>query len=204
MSHPSETVTPTLYNFVTHKIHRLYGGHNAGSSASKKELSDLRQAVGQDPAKNPLAWQYVLTGDENIDFPDNYRGRGDEASYGELATYMALTLYAVHQQSEQRNMHTKDISFGYSIGQLVAKRTPSIKKRFDALLQARNFSGIVYHARSLVQLLKQEELTFDYGRFTTDLYWLQHPRHRAKVITRWSRDFAYGYTRHPANTSTNN
>ena len=204
MSHHSETVTPTLYNFVTHKIHSLYGGHNVGASASKKELNDLRRAVGQDPAKNPLAWQYVLTGDENIDFPESYRGRGDEASYGELAVFMALTLYAVHQQSEQRNMHTKDIGFGYAVGQLVARRTPSIKKRFDALLQARNFTGIIYHARSLIQLLKQEELTFDYGKFATDLYWLQHPKHRARVITRWSRDFAYGYNRRPANTSTNN
>lgn len=202
MTDYAEPQQNSLSRFVNHTIHTLYGGNNAGSSASKKALSNLRRAVGQDPAKNPQAWQFVLIGDTESSFPEKYRGHGDEASYGELATYMALTLYAVHQQSEQRNMHVNGTGFGYAVGQLVARRTPSIKKRFDALLQVRNFTGIIYHARSLVQLLKQEEIPFDYGKFAVDLYLLQIPKHRDKTITRWSRDFAYGYTRRPATTST--
>lgn len=183
----------TLSGFVARKIHGLYAGVSTGSSAARASLSNLRRAVGRDPAKHPLSWQYVLTAEEEAAFPEHHRGSTDEPSPGEYAAYIALTLYAVHQQSEAQNMHSSQQTFGYAVGRLVQRRNPSIKKRFDALMQARTFGAMMYHTRALVQLLKQEELSFDYAKFAGDLVKLQNPQQRSKVITRWSRDFVSGY-----------
>lgn len=195
MSNNSSQV-PSIENFVSHKIQKLYSSYSAGNSSAKKQLSDLRRAVEQNPAKNPLAWQYVISSDKDSCFPEKQEYRTSDApTRTENAIYSALALYAVHQQSEQRIMHASGLPFGNAVGQLVYRRTPSIKRRFDSLLQARTFESATYHARSLVQLLKQEEIPFDYGRFATDLAQLQNPSTKSGVITRWSRDFTYGYSK---------
>lgn len=185
---------PSLYSFVAAKIQSLYKRYNAGSAAARRELSNLRRAVGKDPGNHPLAWQFVLSEDTAGGFPSLRDDERDMLSHSEYAAYLALTLYAVHQQSEQRIMHAKDKTFGHAVGQLVAERTPSIKKRFDALLQARSFPAIAYHARTLVQLLKQEEIPFNYAKFAEDLSDLQNPKDRSRVVARWSRDFVVGYS----------
>lgn len=202
MSNAPAQEAKTLYSFTAHKINKLHGSLTAGSSVAKKQLSDLRKAVGRPPAENPMAWQYVISPEEEETFPEKpeYR-QGDQPTAKELAVFTALTLYAVHQQSEQRNMHVAGRTFGSAIGELVSRRTPSIKKRFDSLMQARNYTGLTYHARSLIQLLKQEGTPFDYGRFAEDLEKLQRPDKRNGVITRWSRDFVYGYTRQNKTTN---
>ncbi|MDT0189635.1 type I-E CRISPR-associated protein Cse2/CasB [Rothia terrae] len=196
---------PSVEKFVSHKIQKLYSSYNAGNSSAKKQFSNLRRAVNQNPAKNPLAWQYVISSDEDSTFPEKQEYRtGDTPTPTENAIYSALALYAVHQQSEQRIMHASELTFGNAVGQLVVRRTSSIKRRFDSLLQARTFESATYHARSLVQLLKQEEIPFDYGRFAADLAKLQNPRTRSGVITRWSRDFTYGYSKSFSEDSSQN
>lgn len=184
----------SLGNFVAHKIYSIYSSYSAGQSAGKATLSNLRRAAGKKTDQNPLAWQYVLTPEDEAKFPSSYQGQGDQPTYAENAAFIALTLYGMHQQSLAPNMHSKERSFGKAAGELVKRRTPSIKKRFDALLSARSASAISYHARNLVQLLHQEQIAFDYGRFAEDLNRLQNPKYRATVITRWSRDFVYGYS----------
>lgn len=200
----SNSAVTGLEDFVAHKIHRLYASYQAGNSSARKQLSDLRRAVGQNPAKNPLAWQYVISPEEDEVFPEDAKYRQqDQPTRKELAAYSALALYAVHQQSEQRKMHAAGRYFGTAVGQLVSRGTPSIKRRFDSLMQARTFEGIMYHARTLVQLLKQQEIPFDYGKFAADLAKLQDPKTKAQVITRWSRDFTYGFSYQPKNTDEN-
>ncbi len=185
-----------IYEFVTQKVHLLYTAISSNNPTAKAQLSNLRKAAGKNPAHNPLAWQYVISDQEQARFPERLRGRGDQPSASENAIYLALTLYAVHQQAEQKMMHQPQTSFGYAVGQLVAQRTPSIKKRFDAMLQARTFTALTYHARNLIQLLKQEAIGFNYGKFAQDLALLQHPQYKTKIITRWSRDFVIGYQSH--------
>ncbi|QRZ61431.1 type I-E CRISPR-associated protein Cse2/CasB [Rothia sp. ZJ932] len=200
---PTSTSEQSLSRFVTRKVNALYGSYSSGSSLSKKQLSELRKAVGQDPARFPLAWQYVISAEDEHAFPEDAKYRqGDLPTQRELAAFTALTLFAVHQQSEQRIMHAAGRSFGSAVGELVDKRTASIKKRFDSLLQARTYTAMSYHARSLVQLLKQEEIPFDYGTFSEDLAKLQSPKHRSSVITRWSRNFVYGFDKTSSQTPT--
>ena len=90
-------------------------------------------------------------------------------------------------------MHVTNFRFGTAVGQLVRQTSESMKKRFDALLKARSESARRHYLRSLVTLLRSEEIAFDYGQFAQDYVQLLNPEKRDAVILRWSRDFLYGY-----------
>ena len=55
--------------------------------------------------------------------------------------------------------------------------------------------------RSLITLLRSEEIAFDYGQFAQDYMQLLNPEKRDAVILRWNRDFLYGYEPKKSKTS---
>jgi CRISPR system Cascade subunit CasB len=84
-------------------------------------------------------------------------------------------------------------SIGQAVNQLKLKKSQNesgIKTRFDALATAKTTRNIVYHARGIIQLLKQAEVKLDYPRFAQDLYNLQFGYENQKRIQRqWGKDF---------------
>lgn len=58
----------------------------------RAELAKLRRGVGHAPGDLPELWGSFLRG-----MPESFQGRSGP-SYAEWAVYLALTLYAVHQQ----------------------------------------------------------------------------------------------------------
>ena len=184
----------TLSNYVTRKVMSLYHQKDAGSSAATAKLAQLRRGSGTDPVSHPELWGIIFGENEDThDFPEHYRGKYDTPTRGEYATFTALTLYALHQQSRSQPMHVTNFRFGTAVGQLVRQTSESMKKRFDALLKARSESARRHYLRSLITLLRSEEIAFDYGQFAQDYMQLQNPEKRDAVILRWSRDFLYGY-----------
>ena len=154
--------------------------------------------------ESPKLWGDVLGLDKEDEqaFPKKYRGKGDNPTNAETAAYTALTLFALHQQSQKELMHNADVSFAKAIGRLVSQTTPSVKKRFDSLMTAQTEKARQHYLRSIVTLLRSEGITFDYGRFTTDYMYLLNPATRQKVLYRWNRDFSYGFL--PARSETIN
>lgn len=157
---------------------------------ARAQLAVLRRSAGLQPVDDPVAWQAVL---ELMTPPllDREIGRGDVPSRSEKAAFNAITLFALHLQSRTRSMHVPGRSFGSAIRLLNrARQSGSIRPRFDAVLAARQERSRLIHARSLITLLRSDDIGFDYGLFAQDLRSLMTPERRAGVLLRWGRDVA--------------
>lgn len=177
--------------YVEGVINRLspLGGNPPGPRA-RAELAQLRRGVGKLPGTVPEIWGLTLDG---LDRP----GLGDEASAEEYAVHVALTLFAIHQQSKTSCMHTRSVSFGQAIRRLaVAVSAGSedphegpVYRRFAGLATASSLDELTHHARALVAQMRAADIGFDYGRFVNDLVAFQDPARVGGVRRRWGRDY---------------
>lgn len=201
---PGKSKQALLKNAVSAKIHKIQGallGNNPKTQARAKAiLAKLRKAAIKPGAADPEAWQLVLGatglaagGEESDLLPIEIVGTGDDPNPYESSAYTVITMYAIHQQSQQKPMHQKEKRFATAVGELVSKTSPSVKTRFDSLAKAQNQGAVHYHLRSLVTLLRANEIGFDYGLLAVDLKQLATQKSRQKVLIRWSRDFVAGY-----------
>ena len=191
------TKQDALQRFVSAKINHLYRQKAAGVSAAIAELAQLRRGAGKVPTDQPhlMGMVLVLENEDEKDkqaFPEQCRGKGDKPNDAEIAAYTALTLFALHQQSQNKSMHDAEVSFGKAVGKLVDDTTTSMKKRFDSLLTAQTEKARQHYLRAIIALLRSEEIAFDYGRFVVDYMYLQHASTRKNVLYKWNREFSYG------------
>lgn len=191
------TKQDALQRFVSTKINRLYLQKEAGVSAAIAELAQLRRGAGKVPTGYPhlMGMVLVLENEDKEDkqaFPEQCRGKGDRPNDAEIAAYTALTLFALHQQSQNQPMHDAKVSFGRAVGKLVGNTTSSMKKRFDSLLTAQTENARQHYLRSLITLLRSKSIAFNYGQFAVDYMYLQNPSTRKNVLYRWNSEFSYG------------
>ncbi|WP_341827612.1 type I-E CRISPR-associated protein Cse2/CasB [Trueperella pyogenes] len=178
---------------------RLQSGYLSDSSSpehhkARADLAQLRRYANLDISNNPLALAQALFVMEG-EFSEKLAGHGDEPSPSEHAAYIALTLFAIHMQSASQEVHVKGVSFAQACGKLYRKlegSSDSIKPRIDAMLLAGSERARLVHIRSLITLMRAQEIGFDYGRLAVDLRALANPKKRAGVQLRWGRDFALG------------
>lgn len=176
---------------VAEALQAAYLGRNESKiseATARGVLAELRRHAGQKPEKAPIAFERALT----YLYPALLSEEpGRYASYDEEAAFLGLTLFALHMQSATRPMHIPGRSFAHACGLMSAQGdSKSLKPRFDAVLTATNYESQVYHARSLVTLLRSKDMGFDYGAFAQDLKSLRNPSFAKKVLLRWGRDFA--------------
>ncbi len=162
---------------------------------SRAMLAKLRRGIGKQPGELPDLFEILLG-----DMPEELYGRGDDPSYSEWAIYTALTLFALHQQGKDHpmsvggkteNKNTGN-SLGAAVGYLVKQdrdREPAIKRRFDSVATANEFTEFAHHARGLIQLLRAGDIALDYPRFAEDLFWYQFDEIRNRVRLRWGEDY---------------
>ncbi|HHT02552.1 MAG TPA: type I-E CRISPR-associated protein Cse2/CasB [Firmicutes bacterium] len=162
---------------------------------SRAMLAKLRRGIGKEPGELPELFEIVF---ENL--PEGFFGKGGEPSREIWAIYTALTLFSLHQQGKDRPMsasgeregETSGDSLGAAVGRLVRKdmtREKTLKRRFDAVLTADEFTELAHHARGLIQLLKTEDIPLDYPKFAFDLYRYQFDEARNRVRLRWGEDY---------------
>ncbi|UIZ92560.1 type I-E CRISPR-associated protein Cse2/CasB [Corynebacterium sp. CNCTC7651] len=176
------------------KLQRDYLDNPYGRDAAdaRAALAELRKASALEPAKNPMGLQKII-GMLNPPLNEDFMGHDDRLSASEVALYRSLSLFGVHMQSAKKPMHTSEVSFAQACGQLMPRtESKSFKHRFDALQLATDDASRAVHLRSLVSLLRNYELAFDYGRFSEDLRALANPNRKPGVLLRWGRDFARG------------
>lgn len=126
-------------------------------------------------------------------------------SHEEWAVYLALTLYALHQQSNDIVCVSQP---GCTLGRAVrrlAEQTvasgqdwteSSILRRFNALATAEEITEISHYLRGMIQLLraaKPDSIPLDYPRLAVDLYGLQCDAPQlaqlpANIRLRWGQD----------------
>ena len=194
-----QTGRKELEKFVASRVSAIQneylssGGERKPNAARKLAL--LRRAVSQAPGENPDEWSILFEG-----MPECLVGKGPDSSPGELAAHTAITLYAVHQQSQGVPMHCRgrDYNLGTSVRRFVnlAKAdgldlmNGELPVRFAALVTAESFSETQHYLRQLIHQLKGKSIPLDYALLAGQLYDLQFPQKADGVRLSWGRGFA--------------
>lgn len=187
----TEQKNQLVRNYVAGRLHWL---QNLPDHQQKATLANLRRGVGHVPGELPALWGVFLQ-----DLPEPLESKTGDPTRAEWAIYLALTLYALHQQGHalpKDSMHREGVQFGKAVRRLVKEGEPpessSILRRFNALATASSMPERAQHLRGIVQLLRAEAAPLDYVQLAEDLYWLQVPAQAAGVCLRWGQDY-YAY-----------
>lgn len=175
-----------LGKLVDERVRDLQRRYRGNESSGVSDLAALRGASTAAPGADPRVWELTIAG---LDVP---AGTSDEPTDDERAAHAALTLYAIHQQSQPASMHRADHGLGRSVRALVLpdkSNEKAVRRRFEALGTASTFSELMHHARGLVRQLRSSAVPLDYGRLADDLAALQDPSTAAGVRLRWGREY---------------
>ena len=154
---------------ITDAIHDYVAGQLSGLWSLPKpqrraRLAELRRGVGHQPGDLPALWGSFLQ-----ELPKELWGRetaaGEcrEPSEAEWAVYLALTLYALHQQGEENvSMNEKGCTLGRAV-RLLAQNSAtaaqdwtesSVLRRFNTLATADSMPEVSHYLRGMVQLFR--------------------------------------------------
>lgn len=151
-------------------------------------LAQLRRGAGKAPEEVPEL--YGLTGTEKLYDEGPLRGKDEErATY---ALHMAVTLHALHQQSQRsKPMHRP----GYELGAAVRMLMPPgeinepLRVRFVRVGTATSAGVLAYRLREIVLLLRRESIPLDYAMLADQLERVLDPRRAPQVRQEWGRGF---------------
>lgn len=148
------------------------------------DLAALRRGAGKEPGTVAAMWPLYTTLTERGDLTDALR-----------AEHVALTLFALHQQSKSRPVHRGGVGLGSAIRELRKAEKYSeeaVDRRFAAAATATTLTELAVHLRGLVGQLKKVEQGLDYTRLVEDLQRWQAPEHVAMVRRRWGGQYFSG------------
>ena len=95
--------------YAAQQLHRLQA---LPDNQRRAELAKLRRGIGHAPGDLPELWGSFL-----LEMPESFQGRS-APSAAEWAVYLALTLYAMHQQGNDRPMNCPGNTLGRAVRQL--------------------------------------------------------------------------------------
>jgi CRISPR system Cascade subunit CasB len=191
ITEPSAPSTPwpelgVVGRVVDHQISRLQRAALANRASGVAALARLRRGVGKPPGTVPDILEYTLA-TEFVTPQD-----GDDPTAREIAAHIVMTLYALHQQSQDRPMHRRGWGLGRAVRRLHGPDpdlTGPVRRRFDALGTADDLTELVHHARGMVQLLRSKGIPLDYAVLGDQLTRWQSCGEPAKIRLIWGRDF---------------
>lgn len=171
--------------FTKYKISSLLSQAKSGNT---KSLAELRRGIGKRPGDLPQLWGCFLE-----DMPEQFYG-DTEPSRAEWAVYIALTMFAMHQQGkdpELQPMQTDGNSLGIAMLKLAEKweNRDRVAKRFNTIVTSESMEELSHHLRGAVHLLKGENIGLDYPQLAVDIFRFQNPNMVSNVRLRWGRDF---------------
>lgn len=169
------------------------------SPASRAQLAQLRRSVSKLPGEVPETWEI-----EFANMPSMLAGTGaNPPTPGEWAIHLALSLFAVHQQSQALPMHRacnwkqrELYGLGHAVRRLVALsqgeqlEPGQMPRRFSALVTADSIEEVAHYLRQIVQQLRAASLPLDYARLAGQLYDFQQQHLRDRVRLEWGREFS--------------
>lgn len=179
-----------IHYFVERKIEQLIA--NADTGTGKSSLSYLRKGLGRKPGELPDLWGELLLG-----MPEDFYGEDGYSSKEEWACYLAITLFALHQQGRDAKilpMHEKNMGLGRALYLLSSHDSDEngelrIFKRLKALSTSKNVNEMGYHLRQIIQLLKGKNIPLDYGLLAEDLFKCQYDESSSRIHLRWGQEF---------------
>lgn len=179
-------------NAVDKHISQLQRGYLDDRSDAVAALARLRRGVGKNAGETADLWG--LTGTEPL-YQAWERGElaEDAMRHAEEAAHVAVTLWALHQQSQHRaRMHRR---YGPELGAAVRRLHPGTeideptRKRFVRVGTSSTLAVLSARLRDLVVLLRREEIPLDYGLFADQLYDWQQPGGVQRVRRSWGRSY---------------
>lgn len=150
-------------------------------------LATVRSGVGRSPGDVSGLWRHY-----RVVVPDSAAAKG--AIHHHLdAEHAALTLFAVHQQSQNTPMHQDGSVLGAALRTLRAtafKDNPdALDRRVSAAAAAESVKDLAVHLRGLVRLLRDQRIPLDYTALVQDLADWHYPNTRGNVRRRWGAQY---------------
>ncbi|MFJ2821662.1 type I-E CRISPR-associated protein Cse2/CasB [Streptomyces toxytricini] len=184
-----------LRQAVAQRIRTLQHDYRNDVSHAVQALARLRRGIGRQATETPDLWG--LVGMEQFYAARTVQGRGRvdeaEALRAERAAHVAVTLWALHQQSNRtKRMHVEDgASLGTAVRRLMSGTDSDepIRKRLVRAGTATTFDVLAQRLRELVVLLRAAEIPLDYGLLAEHLDRWQRPGGPGLVRQAWGRSF---------------
>ncbi|MGP4091860.1 type I-E CRISPR-associated protein Cse2/CasB, partial [Streptomyces sp. KR55] len=146
-------------------------------------LARLRRGAGKQPHQVPDLLGLIDTGPLYDDKASDGRPPGEESlTRAEDAVHVAMTLWALHQQSRGTGMHRPHrtdapCGLGAAVRRLMAERDAgdAVLKRFVRIGTAPDLPALARRLREIVLLLRDEDIPLDYALLARQLYQWQWP-----------------------------
>lgn len=172
-------------------IRMLQSGYLNDRPAAVAALARIRRGVGKPIHTVPDLWGLLGTDRLYTDIPDS---RPDERVRADNAVHIAVTLWAVHQQSRREApMH---VAGGPQLGRAVRSLMPNedvddepLRRRFVRIGTATSLETLAQRLRDVVLVLRQKTQAMDYAALAEQIYHWQVPDRRAEVRREWGRNF---------------
>lgn len=184
----STEIRKAVYAETARRIEHLLRHRETGSG--KATLANLRRGIGKAPGELPELWGIIFR-----DMPEELLSQYGNPSPAEWAIYIALTMFALHQQGTAEPVHTEKISLGRAYGKLRKEQTEDeeerLLRRFNQVVTASDLPELSHYLRGMIQLLRTDGIGLDYAQLASDLYLYQSPQTRMRVQMKWGQDFYY-------------
>lgn len=193
-----------LRQAVTQHIRTLQVDYLNDRSHAVQALARLRRGVGRQATEMPDLWGLVgVEQFHEVRFTQRQAPAGEaEALRAERAAHVAVTLWALHQQSNRtKRMHVADgPSMGAAVRRLMSGTDSDepIRKRLVRAGTATTLEVMAQRLRDLVVLLRTAEVPLDYGLLAEQLDTWQKPGGPSQVRQAWGRSFHAYRPRPPA------
>ncbi|KJY26254.1 hypothetical protein VR44_30555 [Streptomyces katrae] len=178
---------------VTARVSSLQEGYRKDSPRAVQDLARLRRGIGRQANETPDLWGLLGIEQFYAAQPEDRPLSEAKAVRAERAAHVAVTLWALHQQSNRtKAMHADDgASLGAAVRRLMAgtESDEPIRKRLLRAGTATTFDVLSHRLRELVVLLRKAEIPLDYGLLADHLEQWQKPGGPTRVRQAWGRDF---------------
>lgn len=209
MADNQENLLGTL-EYAEKRINKWFEMRESGKT--KAELATLRKNLGKGPQNALDSWAILLDDsgrDAELIF-ENHSGNATRFSLAQptksgIALFYSLSFYAIHQQGfSDQWMNESGRKFGASLKQLAVARasggdleteSSKIYDRLKSISGKRNLKMQMKDLRGIIALLHDSRIPIDYRQLTADLYWLQHPNSKNRVLIRWINEYNSSQTK---------
>lgn len=226
---------------VARTIGMLQSGYQRDVPWAVASVARLRREAGRDAHVSPTAWgldhletlaqlreeQRTANGEKNGISPayfssPAYKWRQEQEHHEDTAVHIAVTLWALHQQSlRDEPMHLSGWSLGRSVRRLAHDKTgirdqgtttgdgatadeiqtaqrvenasETVRRRFVRIGAASDTDVLATRLREMVLLLRSAHIPLDYTLLADQLLLWQDENRRDEVRRAWGRDFHRRY-----------
>lgn len=158
------------------------------ASSAVSRLAQLRRGAGKAPEDVPEL--FGLSGLEGLYEHGPLSLKKERRAT--LAVHTAVTLYALHQQSQRsQRMHQRGYGLGATVRMLMPPKEidESLRMRLVRIGTAQSMPLCSDRLRQVVLLLRRHGVPLDYVLLADQLERVQDPRSSAGVRQEWGRDF---------------